>query len=178
MKTKDMVLAAVFAAVTVICSQIIIPLPLSPVPISLSVLGVFLTGAVLGKKPAAYAQLVYILIGAVGLPVFAGFKGGIGHVIGPTGGYLIAYPLMAFCEAWIIEKLGKNRVYAYLPGMLAGLFICYALGSLWLSVQAGISIVKALMLGVVPFIILDLVKIIISAALAFIINKSLSARRT
>lgn len=173
MKTKDLVLTAMMAAVTAVFSQIIIPLPFSPIPFSLGILAVFLSGAVLDKKYAVLAQVTYVLLGAVGLPVFAGFHGGLGAVVGPTGGYLIAYPLMAFFTAWIAEKIGRNQWFCYYPGMALGLLVCYGFGTVWLAVAGKMSFGAALMAGVVPFAVFDVIKIVIAAALAFAVNKVL-----
>lgn len=175
MKTKKMVVSAIFSAVTAALAQVAFPLPFSPVPFSLSVLGVFLTGAVLEKKYAIYAQLVYIFMGAMGLPVFAGLKGGLGSLAGPTGGFILAYPFMALAVAWVVEKLGKKNFISYLLGMLAALLVCYFLGAVWLAAQTGMSFGGALAAGVMPFIVPDLIKIGAGASLALAINKYIKA---
>src|SRR5215204_6140633 len=87
--------AALMAAVTAVAAQIAIPLPFSPVPFTLQVLGVILSGLLLGPRYGALAQAIYLLIGAVGVPVFAQFRGGLGVLLGPTGGYLLSYPIAA-----------------------------------------------------------------------------------
>ena len=84
-------LCALFAALTAVCSQVMIPLPFTPVPVNLALLAVFACGGVLGAKKGAVAMLVYILLGAIGAPVFVGFSGGIGVLAGPTGGYIVGY---------------------------------------------------------------------------------------
>ena len=98
-KTTALVLCGIFAALMAICSFITIPLGFTPVPINLATLGVFLTGGILGKKYGSISLIVYILLGAVGVPVFAGFKGGLGVLAGPTGGYIIGYLAAAFLTA-------------------------------------------------------------------------------
>ena len=102
MKTKQLTMTAMFTALTILFAQIILPLSFTPVPLSLSLLPVYLSGAILPKRYAVYSQLVYLLTGVAGLPIFAGFKGGPGVLFGPTGGFLIAYPIMAFLTAWIL----------------------------------------------------------------------------
>src|SRR5215216_5325541 len=87
--------AALMAAVTAVAAQITIPLPFSPVPFTLQVLAVILSGLLLGPRHGALAQAIYILVGAVGAPVFAGFSGGLGVILGPTGGYIVSYPIAA-----------------------------------------------------------------------------------
>lgn len=162
------------AAVTAVFAQIVIPLPFSPVPFSLAVLAVFLTGAILDKKHAFLAQLVYVLLGAAGLPILANFQGGLSAVVGPTGGYLITYPLMAFLTAWIAEKIGKTKWYCYYPGMILGLLVCYSLGTAWLAISGKMGFGAALMAGVVPFAVFDLIKIVIASSFAFAVNKALT----
>ena len=108
MKLKQLVLTGLFAAFTAVCAIITIPLPVTLVTINLALLAVFLTGALLPKGAALGAQAVYLLLGLVGVPVFAGFAAGPGILMGPTGGYLIAYPVMAFLIALVKEK-SKGR---------------------------------------------------------------------
>ena len=118
MKVRGMVLAALFAAVTAVLAQISIPIAVSAVPFSLGIVGVFLSGALLGKKEAFFAQLVYILLGLVGLPVFSQFRGGFSVLAGPTGGYLFVYPLMAFVIAAICDRAKKRSFPIMILSML------------------------------------------------------------
>lgn len=173
MKTKNMVLTALFAALTIVFAQLIFPLPFTPVPLSLSLLPVFLAGAVLPKKHAAYSQLVYLLLGIAGLPVFAGFKGGAGVLFGPTGGFLLAYPIMAFLTAWILQLIPQKSFAFYFPPMLAALTACYFCGSLWYTFTGHVSWESALAATVAPFILFDCFKILICSAGAFAINNAL-----
>ena len=173
MKTRNLVLTALFTAITVICSQIAIPLPFSPVPLTLSLLAVFLTGALLEKKQALFAQLVYILLGAFGVPVFAGFRGGVGSLVGPTGGYLVAYPVMAFLIALAIQKLKRNLFFASLFGMASALIICYLLGTTWLNFFTKMGWYEAVLAGVAPFILLDAAKIAIAASISIPLSKAI-----
>jgi biotin transport system substrate-specific component len=143
------------------------------VPFSLCVAGVFLTGALLEKKQAVISMLVYILLGAAGAPVFSGFSGGLSNLFGPTGGYILAYPLMVFVIAFIAEKL-KKSIVSYAFGMLGALVICYTVGTLWLAVVAKMSFESALFAGVVPFVIFDIIKIALSSFVSFGANRALS----
>ncbi len=176
MKTRNLVLTALFAALTVIFSAISIPIPFSPVPFSLSVVAIFLAGALLPKNQAALAQVVYLLLGIAGLPVFSEMRGGIGIIAGPTGGYLIAYPLMAWLIAWIIEKINKRNFAVYFVSMAAGLALLYAVGTLWLSLVAQLPFAAALTAGVIPFIIPDLVKAVLASLLALALYKVIARR--
>lgn len=176
MKTKALILTAFFAALTVIFSAISIPIPVSPVPFSLAIAAIFLAGALLPKAQAAVAQIVYLLLGIVGLPVFSKFSGGLGVLAGPTGGYLIGYPIMAFIIALIIEKTGKRNFIVYFVSMLCGLAACYAVGTLWLSLQAHLPFFAALSAGVIPFVIPDVVKAVLASLLAMALYKVLEKR--
>ena len=132
-----------------ICSFITIPLGFTPVPINLATLGVFLTGGILGKKYGSISLIVYILLGAVGVPVFAGFKGGLGVLAGPTGGYIIGYLAAAFLTGLLVElvftktgtdsgqrstKSSTSRFIGIILAMIAGLAACYALGTAWFMI--------------------------------------------
>ena len=131
--------SALLAAVTAVCAQIILPLPFTPVFFSLLVLAVLLTGAVLPPRWAAAAQLCYLALGFFGVPVFGGFKGGPGVLLGPTGGYLAACPLMALVVALLIQ--GKKRtVWRYLAAMCAALVLCYTLGTIWFCLLTGVNV--------------------------------------
>lgn len=173
MKTKDLTLTAIFAALTAVFAQLIIPLPFTPVPFSMGVFAVYLTGVILPKSYALYAQLVYILLGVIGLPVFGGFSGGIGVIAGATGGYIITYPLMAFLVALIPQLFGKKNIATLAVGMVCALAVCYIGGSLWYCAVAKISWAKSIAYTVLPFLPFDLVKIAICAPFGFALNKAL-----
>ena len=176
MKTRDLVLTAFFAALTCVLSVISIPIPISPVPLSLSLAAIFLAGALLPKNQAAVAQIVYILLGVIGLPVFSKMQAGPGVLAGPTGGYLIAYPIMAYLIALIIEKTGKRNFSVYVLSMVCSLVVCYTLGTFWLSAVAHLSFEAALAAGVLPFAVLDVVKAILASLLALALYRALSKR--
>ena len=163
-KTYDMVYIAVFAVLIAICSWISIPMT---VPFTLQTFAVFLAVGVLGGKRGSLAVLIYILLGAVGIPVFAGFSGGIGVLL---GGFLFSALVM-----WLIEKLFGRKTWVLGISMVLGLIVCYAIGTVWFMVvyaQNSGAVGLATVLGwcVIPFIIPDLVKI----ALALTLSKRLS----
>ena len=106
---KEINLIAVFTAVTAILAQISIPIPISPVPVTLSIFGVLLSSLILGRKCGTISQIVYILLGAAGVPVFAGLRGGLSVLLSPTGGYIVSYPIIAL----VIGSFGP-RVSEYL----------------------------------------------------------------
>lgn len=143
---KRLCLCGVFAALTGILAQL--SLPIGPVPISMATLGVMLCGLLLGKKDGCLSVLCYILLGAAGLPVFSGFRGGLSALLGPTGGYILGYLPYA-----LLSGMAKKRS---LPGeillLLLGLAACYGLGTLWFVYQSGNPWETALSLCVLPFL--------------------------
>src|SRR3989344_7330870 len=112
-KLKGMVFAALFAALTAAVAWFKIPLPFTPVPITLQTLMVLLSGAMLGSYYGALAMIIYLIVGAIGLPVFAGGSSGIGVLLGPTGGYLFSYPIAAFITGKMLEKKKLSRFLKY-----------------------------------------------------------------
>ena len=166
-KTYDMAYIAVFAVIMAICSWISIP---AQVPFTLQTFAVFLAFGVLGGKRGTMAVLVYILLGAVGIPVFAGFTGGIGVLMGNTGGYILGF-LGSALVMWALEKLPGKRSVIQIFSMIAGLLVCYTFGTLWfMTVYAGttgkVGLVTVLGWCVIPFIIPDLIKIGLAYMLA------------
>lgn len=163
---RDIVLAGLFAAATAVLSQISIPIPISPVPFSLGLFGVMLTANVLETKVAVMSQLVYVLVGATGVPVFAGFQGGIQRLAGPTGGFLIGYILMALAIGLILQRKPEAGFPRFFLANIAGLVVLHTLGSLWLGFSANMSFYQTIMADIVPFFPLDLVKAGICAVVA------------
>ena len=155
--------ASLMAALTAVGAYISIPI--GPVPIVLQNLFVFLTGLLLGRKWGTIAITMYLLAGICGLPVFAGGKGGIGHVIGPTGGYLIGYVPAVFFIGLLAEK-GRGRPFFDLMGMLLGTAAIYGLGVPWLKLVTNMSFAKTLALGMYPFLLGDAIKISVAIPLA------------
>ncbi|SHK62649.1 biotin transporter BioY [Tepidibacter formicigenes] len=170
MNTKNLVLSSLFAAITAIASQISIPI--QPVPITFQVLAVALAGALLGKKYGFISQIVFLLIGAIGIPVFAGFKGGFNVIVGPTGGYLLAYPIATYIIGYFSEKKGIINISI---GMLFGLIVIYLTGMIQLKFILNLSLKKAFMAGVAPFVILDLIKLVIAS---FVVDTILKRTNT
>lgn len=136
----------------------IIPVPYSPVPITLQTLFCVLSGAFLGKYRGAASQLVYVLLGLAGLPVFSRGASGLGALFGPTGGYLLGFVAGAFVCGLLAEK------GLALAGMAAGIIVIYSIGMVQLKYMAGITWSKSFMAGAVPFVPGDIVKVIIGYA--------------
>lgn len=182
-KTTYMALCGLFAALMAICSMISIPLGFTPVPVNLATLGVFLAGGLLGKKYGTISLAVYILIGAVGVPVFAGFRGGLSVLAGPTGGYIIGYIAAAFLVGLLTElflgrkgapkkdaaaQKGGSRVKELLlcaAAMVVGLAACYLLGTAWFMISTHTGLWPALISCVFPFLPGDALKIIAGSLL-------------
>lgn len=169
-KTKDLVITGMFAALICVISPFSIPT--QPVPFTMSLFAIFLTGAVLQPRFALLASIVYLAIGAFGVPVFSGFGSGPDKLFGLTGGYLISYPLMAFIIALAFKYIKKFKTLALIGGMLIALFVCYMLGTLWFVHLSGNSISKALGLCVFPYIPLDLVKIALATSVGLALRKT------
>lgn len=178
MKAQNLAKAALMTALTVVCAQISIPLPFTPVPFSLALLAIFLTGALLPPAYAFLSQVAYLLLGIVGLPVFAKFSAGIGVLAGPTGGYLITYPLIALITALCLKKTGRKTPLHHLPGMVLGLALCHLFGSAMLARYSGISFAAGLMSGSVPFLLFDCIKAVIASLVGYLVFKALPQGRT
>lgn len=167
---RNLVITGMFTAILVVLSQIIIPI--QPIPFTLSLFAIFLTGALLPPRFAFLAVLAYDLLGAFGLPVFAGMKGGFQVIAGATGGFIMAYPAMAFLTALFYKYARRYKMPVLLLGMLVSLILCYLMGSLWFAFTTGSGFHKALTLCVLPFILFDLIKIAMAASLAGILQKT------
>ncbi len=165
-----MALAALAAAA--LCILAPLSVPIGPVPITLSVLVVALFPYLLGAKLSVLSVALYLLIGAIGLPVFSGFEGGIQKLLGATGGYLVGYIPLVLIGGAFIEK-SKKPLVQFL-GLLLGLISCYALGTAWLSAYLKLSLASALSVAVLPFIPFDLIKL----ALAVLIGRAAGKRLT
>lgn len=169
-KTYDMVYSGIFTVLIAVCSWISIP---AAVPFTLQTFGVFMAVEVLGGKRGTMAVLVYILMGAVGIPVFAGFQGGIGVIFNTTGGYIVGF-LCSALIMWAAESLFGKKPLVRLLSMAAGLIACYVLGTIWFMVVYGrttgaVGLMTVLGWCVIPFIIPDLVKI----GLAYFISRKI-----
>ena len=150
--TKNLVLMALFAALTAVLAQIM--LPLGPVLFNLAVLGAFLAGMLLPPSAAAGSMLVYFLMALVALPVLAGFTGGPGVLFGSTGGYVVGYLCIALATAWGARRGLRQTVL----GMAVGLALCYALGTAWFMAVTGGGLAESLGWCVLPFLLPDAVK--------------------
>jgi biotin transport system substrate-specific component len=164
-RTRGIALSALFATLLAIFSLISIPLPLSPVPITLQVLVVFITINLLGPYFGTLACVVYLLFGSIGLPVFADGTAGPGVLFGPLGGYLFAFPLAALIGGSIVRKRAKSRRRDALQVIVAtaiSLGIIYFVGVIWLAEYLKVSLAQGFTLGAVPFIPVDAAKAVLA----------------
>ncbi len=148
---------SLFVALT---AQVAIPLPFSPVPITGQTLAVLLTGVLLGSRRAGLSISLYLLQGAAGLPVFAGGKAGIAHLLGPTGGYLLGFVPAAMLAGWLAEKGWDRRFGTAFTAVLLGNVVIYIFGLPWLAYFVGIE--RVLVAGCLPFIPGDLMKALLA----------------
>ena len=161
-RTKQMVLIALMTAITCVLGPLSIPLPFSPVPISLTNFAIFLAIFVLGMKNGTISFIIYLLLGAVGVPVFSSFRGGLQVLAGPTGGYLIGFIFLALIMGFALNHFDRKLVPTII-GMIIGMAVCYAFGTVWLAKLLSLSFKEGLMMGVIPYLPGDAAKIIIAA---------------
>ena len=169
-KTKQMTETAVMTAVLCILGPLTIPI--GPVPVSLAPLAILLSVYILGTFKGTMSVILYLLVGAFGLPVFSGFQGGFAKIAGPTGGFLLGYIFLALTAGIFIEKFYDRLIPQFL-GMCLGLAALYFFGTVWLVCGAGMGFMEALMVGVVPFVLIDLVKMAFAVFLGRAVNSRL-----
>ena len=164
-KITDMVYIGLSAAIIAVCSWISIPLT---VPITLQTMGVVLISGLFGAKRGTLSTLLYILIGAIGVPVFSGFKSGFGVLLGSTGGYIIGFIFTALIVGIVSDK--TNKLWALILSMVVGILVCYAFGTAWFAVvyaktNEPASLATILGWCVISFLIPDAIKIALAAVL-------------
>lgn len=174
-KTYDMAYIGIFTVLITICSWISIP---TAIPFSLQTFAVFLSVAVLGGKRGTLAVIVYVLLGAVGVPVFAEFTGGIGIILRSTGGYIIGFIFSALVM-WLMESLLGKKLWVQAISMVLGLLACYAVGTAWFMFvymrdTGAVGLSTVLGWCVVPFILPDAVKIVLALTLSNTLRKPLA----
>ena len=167
---REQLLAAMFAGVIAVSAQIVIPLGF--IPLSLQTFTVGLTATLLGRRTGSWAITLYLLLGFIGLPVFAGGKSGIGVLFGPTGGYLIGYLFLVFFTGLFVEKF-PNKIPMYFVGGIIGIIVCYAFGTVWFVLQYKVGFLEALTMCVFPYIPMDLVKLVAAVIIGSQVRKIL-----
>ena len=167
---QDLVYSALFATLTAVLSYITIPLPFSPIPITGQSLAVMLAGLVLSPLEACLSMTTFLLMGIIGLPVFSAGKAGPGVIFGTSGGYLVGYLLGAVVISLLIRK-NKSKILMYLSGFVGGIVVVHFFGVCWLSFISGMSLTKSFIIGSLPFLPGDTVKLIVAVPLAIRLNK-------
>lgn len=169
---KQLALIGLMAAVICLLGPLALNIPVSPVPISLGFLAIYLVVSVVGMKLGTASVIIYILLGLAGVPVFTNFTGGPAKLLGPTGGYIIGYIFMALICGFFADKFSK-KMPLYFLGMILGTAVCYLFGTVWLGYQMDMTFTQALAAGVIPYIPGDLLKLIIAMAVGTQVRKRL-----
>jgi len=169
-RSRGIALAATLAALISVASPINIPLdPITPVPITLQVFFVYLAGALLGARYGALSMVIYLVLGAVGIPVFSGPASGPAVFFGFSGGYLFAFPVASLLGGYVARRRPATRrgdtIRVSLSALLS-LLVIYVIGVVWLSYYLGLSLLNGVLAGAVPFIPLDLLKAVVAVPIA------------
>jgi len=167
--TYDLCIMAVFTAIIAVMAQIVIPMPYG-VPMTLQTLAIMFTGVLLGAKKAVIVTVVYVLTGAIGAPVFQSLTGGLGTVFGPTGGFIMSFPLLALATGIGAEKDCKAWLWS---GLIAGVIINYLCGAIYFSIFTSNTFETAIRACILPFIPTDIIKIATAGLLGIKIRKYL-----
>lgn len=170
LKLRSMIITALFAAIIGVMAQLIIPLPL--VPITGQTLAIGLAATILGARYGTISVLLYLIIGAAGVPVFAEFSGGISKLFGPTGGYLVGFIPAAFMIGYYMEKTSFTIMNAMIANTI-GMVITLIFGTAWLKIAAELSWTAAIASGLTPFVIVGLIKAALASWIGIIIRKRL-----
>lgn len=167
LSARDIAYVSLGTAVISLCSWISIP---AEIPFTLQTFAICLVTAILGLRLGVWTVAVYLMLGFVGAPVFAGFRGGFGVLLGTTGGYIIGFVFTALCVGLAVKLYGR-RLIPLIAGMVLGIIICYAFGTAWFIIvytknSGSIGIATALAWCVLPYLVPDAIKIAIAAPLA------------
>lgn len=162
-KIHEITYTAISAAVLCMLGPLTFPLPFSPVPVSMIQIGLYMSVFILGTKMALLSLATYMLLGMVGVPVFAGFSGGPAVLAGPTGGYIVGYFFLVFISGIFIDR--KHGNLSCFLGMTAGALVCCAFGTAWLAVSTARTFYEAFLIGAAPYIVPDTAKAVLSLAI-------------
>ncbi len=167
LKTHDLTVTAIFSAV--ICILSVITIPVGAVPISLSLFAIMLSAISLDEKKGVLSCFIYLFIGAMGIPVFSGFRGGLHILFGPTGGFIISYIFVALIMSFTSQKTNK-KLTLFISGLLS-LAVCYLLGSLQYALISKVSFYNSLSVCVYPFVVFDVLKAILAINIGIKLKK-------
>lgn len=174
METKDLVYVALFAALTAALGLFPpVTIPVVGVPITAQSMGAMLAGSVLGARRGGLSLLLFLVLVAVGLPLLAGGRGGFGVFLGPSGGFLLSWPVAAFVIGWLFERAWTRMNLAYAVGIIlvGGIGVVYLIGIAWLGAVTGMPVAKAATASA-AFIPGDIVKVVLSALVAVTVRRS------
>lgn len=166
---KEMTQIGMCAALMAIFSQLSIPLPFTTVPVTLQIFGLVVLAVIVGSKIGTLSLIVFVILGAIGLPVFANFSGGFGVIVGPTGGYIIGFIIMAFLIGYASSK--RNKIFLFIAAYI-GVTIDLIIGTLYLKVVTGMTMQGALIAGLYPFIIKDFITVALAVFIGLKVKKS------
>lgn len=172
LSVRQIALVGLMSAVICVLGPLSVNIPVSPVPVSLGFLGIYLAVSILGMKLGTLSVSIYLLLGFAGVPVFTGFTAGVGKLLGPTGGYITGYLFMALICGLFVDKWGGKTLVS-LVGMALGTAVCYLFGTVWLAAQMSLTFPHALAMGVLPYIPFDLAKMILASVLGLQIRRRL-----
>lgn len=171
-RIRQLATVGLMTAVLCLLGPLALNIPLSPVPISLGMLGIYLVTSILGMKSGTLSVVIYILLGFAGVPVFVNYTAGAVKLLGPTGGYIIGYIFMALICGFFIDRWDGRFMISFL-GMVLGTAVCYLFGTVWLACQMSLTFPQALAAGVLPYIPFDLAKLFLALVLGGQIRRRL-----
>lgn len=174
MSTRDMVLVALFAAITAACAVFPpVQIPFVPAPIVVQNIGVMLAGSILGARRGGLALLLFVVLVAIGMPLLTGWKGGFGVILGPTGGFVLAWIPAAFVVGAMVEKFWSRLNFwnLLLCNVVGGIVVVYALGIPWLAAVAQLELTQTL-IGSAVFVPGDVIKAVIASFAALVVKRS------
>lgn len=169
---QDICSIAIMTAITVVMAQISIPMP-TGVPMTMQTFAITLAGVILGSKKGGLSILVYVLLGAIGVPVFAGFSGGVQNLIGPTGGFIISFPIMAYVIGLGVEHRKKKGMFVLM--LILGTVLNYVVGVAMFCIIMNSSVMTGITACVLPFIPTAIIKAVVAALLGLQIRSRLGA---
>jgi len=171
MKAQKIALTGILAAVICILSPFSVPA--GAIPISLATFAIYIAACTVNTRSSVSAVIIYILLGAAGLPVFSSFQGGFHIITGVTGGYIIGYIPCALIIGLLINKY-ENKKFIYAVSLVLGTVACYTIGTAWYMIQTNSSFTAAVSVCILPFIIGDIIKISAASALGFVLRKRIA----
>lgn len=171
-RLKMLIICALFAAITAVLAQVSVKIPFSPVPFTGQTLAVGLAATILGSRYGTISMALYLIIGAIGIPVFANMNGGLHVIVGPTGGFITGFIVTAFVIGYILEKTKFNYIVAIIANII-GMFVTLTFGVIQLKFVASLTWTAAIASGATPFLFLGVVKALLAAWIGIIIRERL-----